>query len=375
MGEYKAPVEASEVRDVDGQGAGEDLSSTSGDEVGRGTREGRTGLGAPLPRKVMIVGEESRYGAGTEGLFEGFTVVSALYNEEGNLPELHRRLVAVLRDQMKTPFEIIFVDDGSRDGSWSVVEGLHRDDPHVRGIRFSRNFGQHTAMAAGLHAARGSHLVFIDCDLEEPPEAIPVLLGEMTRTKSDIAIGLRRRHAEGKGRQAMSALYARVFNWLAGVDVPPNATNLRILSRKVADSLRRCPESRKFFGGLISWTGFSVVHVEVDLAERLTGKTKYGMGRLLRHAWNGVLSFSIFPLRIAIALGILFSILSFLAGFAILALKLASPQMPIGYASLIASTLFSSGVILTCLGLVGEYVGRIYEEVKRRPEYVIDQRL
>ena len=306
---------------------------------------------------------------------EIITVVVPVFNEESNLPELHRRLVQVLRDQMELAYEIIFVDDGSSDSSWATIRSLHETDPCVRGLQLSRNFGQHVAMVAGLEACRGNYLVFMDSDLEEPPEAIPLLFERLNKDRLDIVIGLRPAHSEGQWRSFLSNAYARVFAFCVHEAIQPNATNLRIITSKVISALKRCGERRKFLGGLMGWTGFATGYVRVKTSARCSGRTSYTVPRLITHALNGIISFSIFPLRLAMFVGLLFAAVSFTTGVVTVIRKLVTPEIQLGYASLLTAILFTGSVVLTCLGVVGEYVGRIYEEVQNRPGYLINEEI
>ncbi len=302
-----------------------------------------------------------------------FSVVVPVFNEEGNLLSLYERIQAVLEAEMSPEFELILVDDGSSDKSWSVVESLRSRDARVKGVKFTRNFGQHAAMEAGLDRAMGDFVVFMDADLQEPPEILPSFFNKLQDEGLEMVIGLRERHEEGLIRGWFSDGYARVFAYMAREEVPPNATNLRIITRKVADSLRSVPFKGSFLGGLMAWTGYSVGYVTVKMEKRFSGTTKYSLRKLIKHAANGILSYSVFPLRLATYLGFFFALMSFLMGSVMITRKLFRPDTLLGYTSLFVSTVFLGGVILFSIGLVGEYVGRVFEVVKGKPEYVVDK--
>ncbi len=301
------------------------------------------------------------------------SVVLPVLNEEQALPKLCEKLKKVLTVSWVENFEIILVDDGSIDNTWGVICSLHEDDSRIHGIKFSRNFGQHVAMSAGIRKAKGDFVALMDADFQDPPESIPELLEKMQKENAEVVIGVRKRHVEGFFRSIFSNMYSNVFIFLTRIRIPYNATNMRILSRKVVNVINQCDEKNLFLGGLMCWLGFKLAFTEIEPGERMVGKTKYTLGSLLKHAVNGIFSFSAFPLRVAIILGFFFSFISIFFGVYVLFRQIFLHDIVSGYSSIIVSIVFMGGVILICLGMIGEYIARIYDEVKKRPNYVIDE--
>lgn len=296
----------------------------------------------------------------------------AVYNEEKILPELHRRLSAVLCE-VAPDHEIIFVDDGSRDGSWKKIEQICRDDPRVRGIKFSRNFGQHVAITAALDNARGDFIVLMDADLQDRPEEIPHML-DRCRQGFEVVYARRRSRADSAGKKLSSRIFYSVFNRLSSFQIRPDVGIFRIITRRVCDHVIRMREQARFVPGLIDWMGFPSDYVDVDRPERETGETNYTLLKLIKLGLTGIVAFSNLPLRLAVFLGFIVSTLSFLLGIYFLFKRLFLGDSVTGWPSLITSILFLGGVQLLVIGILGEYVGRIYMDVKQRPLYVIEKR-
>lgn len=301
------------------------------------------------------------------------SVIIPAYNEEDTIPILHKRLDPVLQRSWGKPYEIIFIDDGSTDRTWTLIDSLASAHPAVRGIKFSRNFGQHAAISAGLESARGDLIIIMDSDLQDPPEAIPRYIATMRNTACEIVFGIRKKHAESKLRELFSNAYAFIFNACSQYKITPNVATLCLLSRKVVDALNRCNDTRKFYAGLLAWTGFPISYVELEPNERIAGRSKYNLFRLFIHAFNGIFSFSIFPLRIATLLGVTFSLIGFLLGLFFFFFKLFNPDVPTGFTSIFVLITFMGGTILLSLGVIGDYIGRIFEAINNRPRFVIDR--
>ncbi len=297
------------------------------------------------------------------------SVVVPVFNEEENIPELYRRLTAVLPEAAAS-WEVLFVDDGSRDGSWGLIAQLAREDPHVRGLRFSRNFGHQMAFAAGLDYARGRAVVIMDADLQDPPELIPELVAKH-RQGFEVVYAVR---AARRGETAFKRLTAKVFYRLlarlTAVGIPLDTGDFRLMGPRAVEAFRRLPERHRFTRGLVAWLGFSQTGVSYERAPRFAGQTKYPLRKMLRFAADAITSFSHVPLQLATWLGFLVSALAFLYILVVIALKFAGVSWP-GYTSLMAAILFLGGAQLVMVGLLGEYVGRIYDEVKRRPLYLV----
>ncbi|MGH9034959.1 MAG: glycosyltransferase family 2 protein [Acidimicrobiia bacterium] len=297
------------------------------------------------------------------------SVVIPVYNEEDNLGPLHERLAPVLA--ALGSYEIVFVDDGSADRSVSVVHELQRRDANVRLIQFSRNFGHQAALSAGLDAAGGDAVVFMDADLQDPPELL-VQLFDRWEQGFEVVYAVRQQRDEGLFKKATAALFYRLLRSVSDVEIPLDAGDFCLMDRKVADVLRALPEKNRFLRGLRSWAGFRQVGVLYDRPARHAGETKYTLPKMAKLAVDGVMAFTSLPLRMASFLGFL----TVAAGLAYLAVavgaRLTSGTFPNGWTSLVAIILLIGGAQLVVLGVLGAYVARVYEETKQRPMYVID---
>lgn len=308
------------------------------------------------------------------------SIVIPIYNEEENIPELYSRLTAVLEGLCRTEgfprdsYEILMVDDGSKDRSWQMIRELHRKDPRVKGISFSRNFGHHIAVTAGLDAAGGEAVVLIDGDLQDPPEEIPKLYRKF-REGYDLVYGIRRERKDPPLKKMTSFLFWWILRRFSGVDIPKGQTMLRVMSRRLVDVLREMREYARFIHGMMAWTGFDVTAVDVEHRERTKGKSKYNVPRLFKLAFHAITSFSTVPLRLAIYTGFMSSFLSLLVGIYFIYKKIFYNIPVLGYASIIVSIFFVGGIQLLMLGIFGEYLGRTYQEVQRRPLYILKDRL
>jgi glycosyltransferase involved in cell wall biosynthesis len=297
-----------------------------------------------------------------------FSVVIPIYNEEENMVELFARLSSVMGN-MGT-YEIILVDDGSRDGSWRLIRELHEKDKGVKGISFSRNFGHHIAITAGLDHATGKAIILMDGDLQDPPEEIPKLW-ERLRSGYDLVYGIRKEKKDSLVKRLTSWCFWWFINRLSGIEIPRNQTLLRIFDRKVLDALNGMRERARFIHGMIAWTGFRVFLQEVEHAPRTRGVSKYNVLKLFRLAFNAITSFSTFPLRLATYLGLLSAGVGLFYGFYFIYKKIFLGIPVLGYASIIVAVLFVGGVQLLILGIMGEYLGRVYQEVQARPIYIV----
>ncbi len=297
------------------------------------------------------------------------TVVLPVFNEEGNLRELCARLVAVLEGTLGVTFELIFVDDGSSDGSFDILAALHAEDDRVRVLRFARNFGHHIAITAGLDAARGELVAFMDSDLQDQPEALPILF-EKLEEGYDLVRAIRKEKKHSLFKRLTSATFQALMNRLvSGFQI--DTAIFRIARRPLIDAVKACRERDRFVAGLFSWVGFRQTSVEVPHGARFSGETKYTLRKMVRLALNSITAFSRAPLRLANAVGLMVSVLSFVGGLGVIYLKLRYDTAVVGWPSTIVLITFLGGVQLLCLGIIGEYVGRIYHEVQRRPLYVL----
>ena len=297
------------------------------------------------------------------------TVIVPVYNEEETLPELDRRLMAALTALRET-FEVIYVNDGSRDRSFSILTSLAEGDARIRVIDFSRNFGHQAAFYAGLRRAEGRAVVLMDGDLQDPPEVIGDLVAKW-REGYEVVYAIRKGRKEGVLKRAAYSMFYRLLRSIAYIEIPMDAGDFALMDERVVRELRGMRERNKFLRGLRSWVGFRQIGLPYDREERHAGRPKYSMRRLFRLAFDGLIAYSYVPLRIALVLGILVSTASFLLAVFYFAQRLISPEnIPKGFTTLAILVLFLGGVQLLTIGLLGEYLGRIYDEVKRRPEYI-----
>jgi len=298
-------------------------------------------------------------------------VVRAL-NESENLLVLHQHLIQVL-EHLGESYEIILVDDGSTDSTWECVESLAHNDEAVRGIRFSRNFGRQAALMAGLQFSTGDAVITMDADLQHPPQLIPKLVREW-RDGTTI-VNTVRIYPEGTGffKKFTSGMFYRIINRLSNTKIITNAADFRLMDRKAVDVLCGLGERRLFLRGLSQWIGFSQSSVSFEASERCAGDTKYSPGKLIQLALSGLTSFSDVPLRVATWLGLGFVLLSGLCVVYLLLPGLFGGSAVGGWQWVLSAVLFAAGVQFIVLGVIGEYIARIHEEVKGRPLYVINE--
>ncbi|CAN5340706.1 glycosyltransferase family 2 protein [soil metagenome] len=303
------------------------------------------------------------------------STVVPCYNEEDVLQETHRRLTQVLEQAMVGgSFEIVYVDDGSTDGTARVLGGLHEQDDRVRVVRLSRNFGHQLAATAGLDHASGDAVVLIDADLQDPPEAIPLLLAKW-REGYDVVYGVRSdRAGETRFKLWTAKVFYRLVNRLSETPIPLDTGDFRLMDRKVVGALRSMPERDRFMRGMVSWVGFRQTAVPFRRAPRAAGESKYPLFKMLRFALDGVTSFSTVPLRLATWVGFAASAVALLGILYALAVRLFTQSWVSGWAALFVAVLFIGGVQLLALGVIGEYIGRIYGEAKHRPLYLVAER-
>ncbi|MCX7634210.1 MAG: glycosyltransferase family 2 protein [Syntrophales bacterium] len=301
------------------------------------------------------------------------SIVVPLYNEEGSITALYGALTSVLTS-MGLTYEIILVDDGSTDGTPEQAEIIASQDDRVRIITLSRNFGHMTALTAGLDHAIGRAVITMDGDLQHPPELLPVLV-ERWQDGAEVVNTIRQERLPLFSFKRFSAvLFYRLFSWMGGIRMPPNAADFRLLDRKVVDALKTLRERGRFIRGLVSWVGFRQDFVAYEPQRRGTGRSKYPLKRMLSFAVDGIVSFSSLPLRAAVYLGLAVAGISFLDLLYALYIRLFTDRAVEGWTSLLVAVLFLGGVQLIFLGVIGEYLSRIYEETKQRPLYIIKKR-
>ncbi len=297
------------------------------------------------------------------------SVVVPAYNEEANIRAMAERLAAAVAPVVDG-LELVFVDDGSRDATWQVIVELAAADPRVRGIRFARNFGHQAAVTAGVDAARGRAVVIIDADLQDPPEVIPEMV-ERWREGYEVVYGQRtQRDGETAFKRATASGFYRLLQRITNVDIPVDTGDFRLMGERAVAAFRALPERNRFIRGLVSWLGFPQTAVRYHRHARAAGETKYPLRKMVRFALDGITSFSFLPLRLATVSGFAVSLLAFVYIVVVLILKVIGISWS-GYTSLMASILFLGGVQLVMIGMLGEYLARVFDEVKRRPLYLV----
>ena len=303
------------------------------------------------------------------------TVVVPFLNEAESLPVLYERLVAALSKEPVT-FELLFVDDGSSDGSPAWVKARAAEDSRVKLLRLSRNFGHQLAITAGMDHADGDAVVIMDADLQDPPEVVPALL-QRWREGHEIVYAVRTsRSGESWTKRFLAATFYKAFRRMANVDVPLDSGDFRLVDRKVIEALKQVRELHRFVRGLTCWVGFSQSAVTYERAARHAGVTKYPVWKSMRLAWDAITSFSSMPLRLMTLVGLLVSLVGMAQAVRVVVDRLLYPgSMERGWASLAAITLVLGGVQLISLGLIGQYVGRIFEESKKRPLYFVRDKI
>jgi len=299
------------------------------------------------------------------------SVVIPVYKAEECLHELYRRLKTSL-EQITPDFECLLIEDCGGDASWEIIKALSKEDPRFKGIQFSRNFGQHYGITAGLDYCTGDWVVVMDCDLQDAPEEIPRLYAKALKG-FDVVLARRANRQDNISKRLSSRLFFRLFNYLTDMNYDPAVGNFRIISRKVASICRNMRENLRFFPGMIEWMGFSTATIDVEHAKRVAGETSYTFAKLLRLATDTIIAYSDKPLRLSIRLGFTIAALAFTGGITLL-LYAAFFDVPVmGWSSLIISVYFLGGIIIANLGIIGIYLGKTFDESKKRPLYVIDR--
>lgn len=303
------------------------------------------------------------------------SVIVPCFNEEAVIAETHRRLSVSLAREAADGYELIYVDDGSVDATLDVLREVQAHDPRVRVISFSRNFGHQMAITAGLEHATGVAVALIDADLQDPPETLGEML-DAWRRGADVAYGVRRSRAgESAFKRWTASAFYRLIGQASDVGIPANTGDFRLMDRAVVDAVLAMPERDRFIRGMVAWAGFDQCPVAYDRAPRYAGETKYPLGKMVRFAVDGVLSFSLAPLRIAVWMGFAAAGLALVGIVYAITMRLATDIWVPGWTLSFIGILFIGGVQLVFLGIIGEYLGRVYGEVKRRPLYLVRERL
>jgi polyisoprenyl-phosphate glycosyltransferase len=300
------------------------------------------------------------------------SIVVPVCNEEAVLPEFHRRLAAVL-DGLPAAAEIIYVNDGSRDATMTLLAGLNRTDARVGVIDLSRNFGKEIAMSAGLDSAGADAVIVIDADLQDPPELIPAMLRAWQEGSDIVLMRRSSRLQESWLKRATARAFYRAIGRIGTIDIPEDVGDFRLLSRRAVAALRRFPERSRFMKGLFAWIGFPSTEIGYERDARAAGRTKWSYWRLWNFALEGITSFSVVPLKVASYMGLLTALGAFARGAYVIAKTLLYGDPVAGYPSLVVLILFLGGLQLMALGIIGEYLARMFIEVKQRPLYLVQQ--
>lgn len=300
------------------------------------------------------------------------SIIAPIYNEVGNIPELYKRIRSVMEQTAET-WELVLVNDGSTDGSTEVLDDLFQQDPvHVRVIHFARNFGHQIAVTAGMDHAYGQATVLIDADLQDPPEVILQMIDKWREGYEVVFARREQREGESFFKRWTASAFYRILHNITDVDIPLDTGDFRLMDHSVVDAVNRMREQHRFIRGMVSWVGFRQTDVSYRRDPRFSGETKYPLSKMLRFAWDGITGFSYFPLQVATYLGFAIAGLSALGILLVIYLRAFTGREPLeGQATTLVMVLFLGSVQLISLGIIGEYLGRIYNEVKERPLYVV----
>ena len=299
-----------------------------------------------------------------------FTVIAPIYNELENIPELYQRMRDVMT-RTGEPWELILVDDGSTDGSAGLIRTLAENDPRVRPVIFARNFGHQIAVTAGMDYSQGDAVIIIDADLQDPPEVILELIAKWREGYEVVYAVREERQGESWFKRTTASLFYRLISRITDVNIPLDTGDFRLMDKKVIEVMGQMREKHRFLRGMSAWVGFKQIGVHYKRQPRFAGETKYPLNKMIRLALNAVTSFSYLPLQLATYLGFIASGLSILAIPVVVILRLTTGTVLLGQATTLIILLFLGGVQLISLGIIGEYIGRIYDEAKNRPLYIV----
>ena len=299
-----------------------------------------------------------------------FTIIAPIYNELENIPELYPRLREVM-DRTGEPWELILVDDGSSDGSTEIIRKLAENDQRVRPVIFARNFGHQIAVTAGVDYSRGDAVIIIDADLQDPPEVILDLIDKWREGYEVVYAVREERQGESWFKRMTASIFYRTIFRITDVDIPLDAGDFRLMDKKVITVMQGMREKHRFLRGMSAWVGFRQVGVPYKRQPRYAGETKYPLSQMIKLALNAVTSFSYFPLQLATYLGFIAAGVSVLGILVVAILRLTTGSALLGQATTLIIVLFLGGVQLISLGIIGEYIGRVYDEMKNRPLYIV----
>jgi polyisoprenyl-phosphate glycosyltransferase len=319
----------------------------------------------PLERPRPVTAQRGA----TERARPVYSIVAPAINEEDTIPHFYERVVAVM-EQVGEPFEVVLINDGSSDGTFRVMRALHERDPRVRVVDFSRNFGHQIAISAGLDYARGDAVIIIDSDLQDPPEVIPQLIARWKAGVEVVYAQRARRTGETRFKLLTAAAFYRLIARITSVEIPRDTGDFRLLDRRVVQTLVTMREHHRFMRGLSAWVGFRQEAVPYDRHERFAGTTKYPLRKMIRFALDAITAFSYAPLQLATSFGFLLAALS-LVGIVVAIIVRVFGGAIQGQGTTLIAVLFLGGIQLIFLGIIGEYLGRIYDEVRARPLYIV----
>ncbi|MBN2053888.1 glycosyltransferase family 2 protein [bacterium] len=302
-----------------------------------------------------------------------YSVVLPVYNEELILEALYDRLVNAL-DALGEPYEVIFVNDGSHDRSLEILKSINQRDPRYRVISFSRNFGHQTAITAGINHTRGDAVIIMDADLQDPPEVLSMFLDKW-REGYQVVYAIRTKRKENALKRLAYKVFYRLLAFVSDVEIPLDSGDFCVMDRRIVDLLNSMPERNRFVRGIRSWAGFNQIGMAYERDKRMAGEPKYTMTKLFKLAFDGIISFSKLPLRVASILGFIVSGFSFVYAFLTLLQKLFTDSTVPGYTTTVILISFLGGIQLITIGIIGEYLGRIFDEVKKRPLYIVADKI
>lgn len=300
-----------------------------------------------------------------------YSIIIPIYNEEHSLPELHARLTDALTS-LDNPFEVILIDDGSKDQSFEIMRRIQSNDARFKILRLSRNFGHQVAISAAMNYTQGDAVILMDGDLQDPPELLPQMIARWREGYQVVYTVKTSRKENPMKRLAFKAFY-RILHALSSIQIPMDAGNFSLMDRRVVEVMCQMPERHRYISGLRAWIGFRQIGIEYDRGARFAGKPQMSIRRLFALAFDGIFSFSNVPLRTASYVGMVAALVAFAGGIFVIYEKLFTDKAILGWASTITTITFLGGLILMTLGVIGEYIGRIYDEVKQRPLYIVSE--
>lgn len=301
-----------------------------------------------------------------------YSVVIPAFNEEAVITETYNRLTNVMIS-MNESYELVFVNDGSRDNTAFIVAEICQNDRHVRLINFSRNFGHMPAISAGMEYARGEAIFIIDADLQDPPEIFPEMAAKWNEGYHVVYGKRKKREGDGIFKKISAKIFYRLLRRMTSIDLPLDTGEFRLIDRKVCDAVNRLPEKNRYIRGLVTWVGFKQTEVLYVRQERFAGETKYPLRKMIIFAMDAITAFSYKPLKIATSVGFLISFFSFVYLIIVFYQRFFTDTTITGWASTTGILLFTQGIVMMILGMMGEYIGRVYEEIKNRPAYIVQE--